>query len=69
MHQRRSASFDTHIAQLLGYQRQGYLALVELYQQKGDVKSALAALDKAATYSPPNDPTIQGLFAALRSGR
>ncbi len=59
----------THIAKLLGYQRQGYLALVELYQQKGDVKSALAALDQAAIYSPPNDPTIQGLFAALRSGR
>lgn len=59
----------THIAKLMGYQRQGFLALVELYRQKGDTASALEALDQAATYSPPNDPTIQGLFGALRSGR
>jgi 4-amino-4-deoxy-L-arabinose transferase-like glycosyltransferase len=57
----------THIARLMGYQREAYLALVELYQQKGDVQSALKALDQAATYSPPNDPTIQGLFGALRA--
>jgi len=57
----------TNIARLLGYERQANLALVELYQQKGDVKSALKALDRAALYSPPNDPTIQGLFASLRA--
>ena len=59
----------SNIAKLLGYQRQGYLALVDLYRQKGDTKSALKALDQAALYSPPNDPTIQGLFSALQTRR
>jgi tetratricopeptide (TPR) repeat protein len=59
----------TNIARLMGYQRQGYLALVDLYRQKGDTKNALKALDQAALYSPPNDPTIQGLFGSLQSRR
>lgn len=59
----------SHIAQLVGYQRQGYMALVELYRQKGDVPSALKALDQAALYSPPDDPAIRELAGALRSGR
>jgi predicted negative regulator of RcsB-dependent stress response len=59
----------SHIAQLVGYQRQGYMALVELYRQKGDVVAALKALDQAALYSPPNDPAIRELAGALRSGR
>lgn len=59
----------TVVAKLMGYQRQGYLALVELYQEKGDTKAALAALDQAALYSPPNDPAIESLAGALRSRR
>lgn len=57
----------TNIARLIGYQRQGYLALVELYRQKGDTPSALKALDQAALYSPPNDPTVEGLMGSLRA--
>ncbi len=57
----------TNIARLIGYQRQGYLALVELYRQKGDTQSALKALDQAALYSPPNDPTVEGLMGSLRA--
>jgi DNA-binding SARP family transcriptional activator len=56
----------TSITRLTGYERDAYLALVDLYQKKGDMTSALSALQRAAIYSPPNDPTIQGLFAALR---
>ena len=59
----------TNIAKLMGYQRQGYLALVDLYRQKGDTQSALKALDQAALYSPPNDPAIQGLFGSLNARR
>ncbi len=59
----------TNIARLIGYQRQANLALVELYQQKGDTQNALKALDQAALYSPPNDPTIEGLFGSLRARR
>ena len=57
------------IARLLGYERLGYIALVELYRQKGDNQAALEALNQAGRYSPPNDPAIQSLSAALRSGR
>jgi tetratricopeptide (TPR) repeat protein len=59
----------SQIAKLTGFERQAYLALVELYRQKGDTEAALQALDRAALYSPPNDPTIQGLFSALRARR
>lgn len=59
----------SHIAQFTGYERQGYLALVELYQKKGELNKAMAALNRAADYSQPNDPTIQRLAAALRSSR
>jgi tetratricopeptide (TPR) repeat protein len=59
----------THIAQFTGFERQGYIALAELYQQKGDIKAALAAVDRAGNFSGPNDPTLQALSAALRSGR
>ncbi len=59
----------THIAQLLGYERQGYIALAELYSRKGDKAAALQALEQAAFHSPPNDPTIQQLSAAIRAGR
>jgi tetratricopeptide (TPR) repeat protein len=59
----------THIARLTGHERDAYIALVELYRQKGDVKAALGALARAADYSPPNDPTIQSMSAALRAGQ
>jgi tetratricopeptide (TPR) repeat protein len=59
----------TNIARFIGHERQGYMALVELYQHKGDTASALKALDQAALYSPPNDPGISELRSALRSGR
>ncbi len=59
----------THIANFVGYERDAYLALVELYQRKGDTARAMEALNKAADHSPPNDPTIQGLFSALRAGK
>ncbi|HEU4366287.1 MAG TPA: glycosyltransferase family 39 protein [Candidatus Krumholzibacteria bacterium] len=59
----------THIAQLTGYERQGLIALAELHGQKGDIKSALAAIEKARMFSPPNDPTLETLSASLRSGR
>jgi 4-amino-4-deoxy-L-arabinose transferase-like glycosyltransferase/predicted negative regulator of RcsB-dependent stress response len=58
-----------HLAQLTGYERQGFMVLVELYRQKGDFKSALAALNQAANFSPPNDPAIQAAAAALRAGQ
>ncbi len=57
----------SNIARLNGYERQAYLTLVELYQQKGDTRSALKALDQAALYSPPNDPNIQALMSSLRA--
>lgn len=56
----------TQIAKLMGYQRQANLALVELYRQKGDTRSARAALDQATLYSPPNDPAIESLSNSLR---
>jgi tetratricopeptide (TPR) repeat protein len=59
----------THIARLLGYERQGYIALAELYSRKGDRAAALQALDQASYHSPPNDPMIQQLSAAIRAGR
>ncbi len=59
----------SHIAKLTGYERQGYVALAELYHRKGDRSAALQAIDRAAMFSPPNDPTIQALSAAIRSGR
>jgi 4-amino-4-deoxy-L-arabinose transferase-like glycosyltransferase len=59
----------SHIARFIGYERQGYMALVELYREKGDNASALKALDQAALFSPPNDPAIRELAGALRSGR
>jgi 4-amino-4-deoxy-L-arabinose transferase-like glycosyltransferase len=59
----------SHIARFIGYERQGNMALVELYRQTGDTASALKALDQAALYSPPNDPGISELRSALRSGR
>jgi len=58
-----------NIAQISGYERDGYLGLVEMYRRKGDIDNAIAALNKAAAYSLPNDPTIQGLFASLRAPR
>ncbi len=57
----------TNITHLNGYERQAYMALVELYQLKGDTNAAIRALDQAAMYSQPNDPTIQSLMGALRA--
>lgn len=57
----------SNIARILGYERQGWMAVAELNQRKGDRAAALAALEKAAMYSQPNDPTIQAMAAAIRS--
>jgi len=57
----------SNIAEILGYERQGWLAVAELNQRKGNRAAALAALEKAAMYSQPNDPTIQAMAAAIRS--
>jgi tetratricopeptide (TPR) repeat protein len=59
----------THIARLAGFERQGYMALAELYQQKGDYDAALKAAQQAAFHSPPNDSAVQGLIAAIRARR
>jgi tetratricopeptide (TPR) repeat protein len=57
----------SHIAQLTGYERQGYVALAELYHQKGDTHAARQAVEQAQIYSPPDDPTIRGLLATIRA--
>ncbi len=57
----------THIAQLTGYERQGYMALAELYHQKGDNNAALKAVEQAQIYSPPDDAAIRGLLATIRA--
>ena len=59
----------THIARFDGYGRQGYIALAELYRQKGDRAMALESARQAALHSPPNDPAIQELIDNLRAGR
>jgi tetratricopeptide (TPR) repeat protein len=56
----------SRIATLLGYERQGYIALAELYRQKGDQAAALKAATQAALHSPPDDPTIRTLIDAIR---
>ena len=58
-----------HIAKMIGYEREGYIAIAELCQKKGDRDGALGALEQAAFYSQPNDPAIQSMAAAIRSGR
>jgi tetratricopeptide (TPR) repeat protein len=59
----------TNIAKLSGYQRDAYIALAELYKQKGDNRAALQAVEQAGRHSAPNDPVIQSLSAALRTGQ
>lgn len=57
----------TDIARFTGYEREGYVALAELYTKKGDMAAALQAVQKAQTFSSPNDPTLQGLLATIRA--
>lgn len=57
----------TDISHFSGYERQALLALAELYQQKGDIQSAISTLMKAQNYFQPGDPTIPNMINRLRA--
>lgn len=59
----------TNIAKFSGFERDALIALAELYQQKGDIPSAITTLQTASNYFPPGDPTIRDWLLRLQSQR
>lgn len=59
----------TAVSQLPGYERDALVALAELYQEAGDIDSAIRVLQRAAVYYPPDDSTIRMWLARLQNMR
>jgi tetratricopeptide (TPR) repeat protein len=59
----------SNIATLDGYEREANIALAEIYRQRGDYDSALAAANQAMLHSPPNDSAVRGLVDLIRAHR
>jgi 4-amino-4-deoxy-L-arabinose transferase-like glycosyltransferase/predicted negative regulator of RcsB-dependent stress response len=57
------------IATLDGYERTANLALAEIYRQRGDYPSALAAAQEALLHSSPGDSDVQSLIDMIRRHR
>jgi Flp pilus assembly protein TadD len=58
-----------NIATMDGYERSANMALAEIYREKGDYESALAAANQAMLHSPPNDTDVRNLIDMLRLHR
>ncbi len=56
-------------AQFRGFERDAYLALSDIYIEKGDPDNALRMLERARRYFPPNDSTVEKRIAAIRDKR
>ena len=52
-----------------GYEKQGLVALAELYQETGDIEAAIRTLNDAAVYFPPGDRTIRDWIRRLETMR
>ncbi|HKW14400.1 MAG TPA: glycosyltransferase family 39 protein [Candidatus Krumholzibacteria bacterium] len=59
----------TNIATMDGYERTGYLALAEIYRQKGDYPHAIAAARQAQMHSSPGDTDVSNLLQMLQMHR
>lgn len=55
------------VSKFMGYQKDGLVALAELYQESGDIDAAIQALQEAANYFPPGDVTVRKWIQQLRS--
>ena len=57
------------ISKYMGYEKEGLIALAELYQETGDTKAAIQTLQEAIMYFPPGDQTIRNWIMRLESRR
>jgi len=62
------ASF-TAASRLPGYEKEALIALAEMYQETGEIDSAIRVLERAAVYFPPNDTTVRSWIARLQNMR
>jgi len=58
-----------HITHFVGYEKRAYMALIELYQQKGDRSAALDSARSARPFFTPGDPTYNALLRSIRTGK
>jgi 4-amino-4-deoxy-L-arabinose transferase-like glycosyltransferase len=55
------------ISKYAGYEKEGLVALAELYQETGDIDAAIRTLNDAAVYFPPGDRTIRDWIRRLET--
>jgi tetratricopeptide (TPR) repeat protein len=55
------------ISRYAGYEKEGLVALAELYQETGDIDAAIETLERAIVYFPPGDQTVRNWIRQLES--